>query len=704
MNLKYVNFKSNNPIYNPALRIKITHFVAILILLINAFIFTTNLISIWIQVILAIVVFLHNIDDVILSKTLQRRSHRVEMQKQILKKHLQQAKDAERAKSQFLANMSHEIRTPLNGISGFLQLLQKTTLDKQQTKYLDIVDNSMCSLLDIINNVLDFSKLDSGNMTVELREVNPFIELEKSFMNFLPKAKEKNISYQIHISSNLNESYMMDYLHIHQVMQNLINNSIKFTPENGSVTVKIDKTLNGDKTDILKFSVIDNGIGIAKDNQVKILKAFSQADNSTTRKFGGTGLGLSISKSLIEIMGGKLKINSEEGKGAQFCFELELKKLDNNDISTKYSDNNVYLLLNDDPMMNIIKLQLDSFDLNTILYNDIDSLLKLKINKDYIITSKRNDLEKFTESELKNVIYVSNKNHLNISNKVNFVESYNECPSKLYNSLLGMGAITNTIEMDKVNNYNLNILIAEDYEVNRILISEILNQYKDVKYTFALNGQEAVDMLLEKNTFDIILMDINMPVLDGKEATIKIRKNGLDIPIIALTANALVGDRESFIALGMDNYLSKPINIEELENILAHYSKTTFADIIEIDKPLTLDTDNTQNEIAIALSSTIDKTGFPEVVVLKLFESYINSSDSLMDLYKNGLNDNDYTLIVRSTHNIKSSALLLNLNEIGNLAGTIEENANNKKDFDYKSGYDQFKKHFYELKEYFHII
>lgn len=616
-----------------------------------------------------------------------------------IEKMREKAEASKQAKSDFLANMSHEIRTPMNGISGFLQLLEKSELNKKQEKYLDIIKTSMDMLLVIINNILDFSKLESGKMISELRHINPFIELEKSFMNFIPKANEKNISYQIHINNNLEESYMMDSLHITQVMQNLINNAIKFTPNDGTVIVKVDKIDTNNDTDIVKFSVLDSGIGIAKNKQRKILEPFSQADNSTSREFGGTGLGLSISKSLVELMGGTLELNSQENKGSEFYFQLKLKKSKIVCLLSIFLKNKIYLIDNNDKLSQIIKKQLNSFNLSYI-YTNINTILEDIKPCDYIISTNKNDFNKLNTLNNSKAIYVSNLDSVELrDNNINIIKSYKNCPSKLYNKLLSLGAIIKTPLENKYKDYDLNILIADDYEINRILIGEILEQYKNINYVFVVNGKEALEIIHKENNFNMVLMDINMPIMDGKEATIQIRKLGINIPIIALTANALKGDKEKFVRLGMDDYISKPIKITELERVLDFYSNISINKANKTRELIYYNSSNL-NYVDKAIEETINKTNFSKDVVLKLFNSYINSLDELLKKYKLGLENNDLKLIENSAHDIKSSSLILNFDEIGLLAKDIEYNANNNEEFKYEECYNNFIEHFNKIKKY----
>jgi PAS domain S-box-containing protein len=236
------------------------------------------------------------------------------------------AEELDRAKSEFLANMSHEIRTPMNGMLGFIQILSRSSLDEKQKKYLSIIKSSTDTLLKVINDVLDFSKIESLNMNIELKRMNPFIELENVAALFSEKMAEKNIDYNADIDEKLNIFIKIDIHKVKQVLSNLIGNAHKFTPNNGHIQLIVKVLEDSPTRQSVKFSVKDSGIGVPKERQERIFEAFAQADNSTTRKYGGTGLGLSISSSLVKLMGSELKINSQEGVGSEFFFQLQLEK------------------------------------------------------------------------------------------------------------------------------------------------------------------------------------------------------------------------------------------------------------------------------------------------------------------------------------------------------------------------------------------
>ena len=608
------------------------------------------------------------------------------------------AEVAEKSKSEFLANMSHEIRTPMNGISGFLQLLKKTELSKQQEKYLEITQSSVSTLLKIINDILDFSKIESGKMGSELIELNPFVELEKAFIPFMPIAREKDISYQIHIDSKLDECLLIDELHVKQVMQNLINNAIKFTPKHGTVIAQVLVLSKTQTHTRVRFAVKDNGIGIAKENQQNIMLAFSQADNTTTRKFGGTGLGLSISASLINLMGGSLQITSELGKGSEFYFELEIEKCTSSIQISKHLDGkNLCLVDSNTNDIKNIKHHLEHFKIafSTVLMDDLESYFATNTDCHLLITIDDDIAQRYNKDI--NTILISESGLLEESHNLDIIDSYADCPSQLYNKLLHKEFIINdTSAYEHQDKIELNILIAEDYEVNQILLEEHLSNYPKILYTIANNGQEALDTLNKNKNFDLIFMDINMPILDGISATKKIRELGIEIPIIALTANALDGDRERFIAQGMNDYIAKPIDFKQLEKILMLYNTNNKNIHKQSEETYTLG----EEDILKAIQDTQKSTKFPEQIVMKLFKSYVNSSTEILHSLQDGIDDKNYDKIRRAFHDLKSSSLTLHFDYIAEMASVSEMKAMQELNHDYEKVKNYFVIHFDALKAY----
>jgi len=380
------------------------------------------------------------------------------------------AENALKYKSEFLANMSHEIRTPINGIIGMSEFLAQTQLAPRQEEFVRIIRSSANSLLNLINDILDFSKLEAGR--VELEQID--FDLKEMIIDTVKsiefKANEKNLWVKYEIDPELPHAANGDPTRIRQIMLNLISNAIKFT-NNGGITIKTTLLSRSKNFDKIRFDIIDTGIGISEEGRRKLFKSFSQVDASTTRTYGGTGLGLAISKSLAEMMGGEINVDSEPGKGSDFWFSAMLKKSSSDSIKNK-------------PSNEIINLTADS--------------IKLKI------------------------------------------------------------------------------LLAEDNIVNQ-KVASIHLQTLGHEVEIAKNGKIAVEMFENKN-YDIIFMDVQMPEMDGFEATQAIRnieKNSgkaEKIPIIAMTANAMQGDKEKCLEAGMDDYISKPFTATSLLKILQTYS------------------------------------------------------------------------------------------------------------------------------------
>jgi len=466
------------------------------------------------------------------------------------------AEASEKLKSQFMANMSHEIRTPMNGIISFANLLQKSELDSKQKQYAGHISSAAQNLLSIVNDILDFSKIQNGYLKLDPIAVNPFSEIRNAIAIFNLQIKEKNISLNLDIDTSIHQCLMMDVLRITQIMSNLVSNAIKFTPQNGTIDVEVKHISYHDDYEKILFSVRDNGIGIPNNRLEAIFESFIQADCSTTRNYGGTGLGLSISASLCRLMDSELHVESQEGEGSRFYFEVNLK----------------------------------TCPLHAVSH-----------------VSKEDSQERY-----------------------------------------------------KAKRIELKVLVAEDQEMNRIVIRELFKTY-GVSPEFALDGKEAVEKVMRQN-YDLILMDISMPVMGGVEATKILRKNNIKIPIIAFTANTLEYNDENYLHYGMNDFLTKPINIKNLETILLRYAPVDCLDRTNCDIETVVDILlNVKNEMQLSSS-----------VIVHLFETFIENSMSAMNFLSKAIGKGEKIVIMKQAHAIRGTALSLGFEMIGAVCRELE--------------------------------
>jgi len=499
-------------------------------------------------------------------------------------------KEPSRAKDRFLANMSHEIRTPLNGIIGFTKLLEETPLSQEQKEMVTIIENSSNNLIHIVNNILDFSKIKAGKIELETIPFNPIKQFEITIDTHIAKAREKNIKFIIFSDPTIPFELIGDPTKLSQVLTNLISNAIKFTPKSGLIYISMMKSSQTQDSVTIYFAVKDTGIGITKEEKSKIFNAFSQADASTSRKYGGTGLGLSISSQLIEYMGGRLDIRSKKEKGSTFFFSLKFKKSIKEKKQTKLdlSKYKVGYILpqKDNGIDKNIKIYTEYYGAKFTSY-ELHELFALDISKlpdllfiNYSCFDKKGEINPFFALPLKIVLITSNdkKNELEkIKNKIDKILSEPINFSRITKSLKILNRkekkINTKTEKPIILN-NIKALVAEDNFINQKLMTRILDNF-GIDVTIVNNGKEALKAR-QIDKYDIIFMDIQMPIMGGITATKKIsdfeiEKNEKHIPIIALTANALQGDKEKYINAGMDDYISKPIQIEELKKVLERF-------------------------------------------------------------------------------------------------------------------------------------
>ncbi|CAM4010845.1 ATP-binding protein [Arcobacter cloacae] len=493
----------------------------------------------------------------------------------------QEALKANETKSKFLANMSHEIRTPLNAIIGFADILSTSKLDSKDIEKATIISKSAKVLLNIINDILDISKIESGKSEISKSSFNLRELVEQIVQLYTINTKQKNIRFLYRLDKNIPEFIISDETKIKQVLSNILSNAIKFTPKDGKICFDVELIKFENNIAKIKFSIKDEGIGISIEDQKKIFEPFSQADGSISKKYGGTGLGLTISLNIVKMLGSQIQLESEINKGSNFFFELDLEVKNTNTIdSSKFEY--------DFAICNVID---DSENIKEHLSSVVKYFGRIH-QDDEIEKCKKIDLIFcFGDSQFYNklkerknrfncpVVFVGNIEKLNNNIMKHLMDYFLDVPiygSKIFNIIAEAKSIekNNQIIEETNKKYKGKILVAEDNANNQLLMEIILNDL-GLDVTIVENGKVAFEKYKE-NLYDLIFMDINMPIMDGIETLKEIKKyekehQKIHTPIIALTANAIQTDKEKYIEDGMDGYLSKPIVNAELIKLLDLY-------------------------------------------------------------------------------------------------------------------------------------
>ena len=558
--------------------------------------------------------------DVTKSREIEEKLRRANEQREFVNRQLaeavatanQMAVEAQMAsatKSEFLANMSHEIRTPMSAILGMIHLVLKTELQSSQRDYLDKAQNAAQSLLRIINDILDFSKIEAGKMELEKAEFSLESVLRNATDMIAEKASRKGVEVLVTISPDCSLYLVGDQLRLAQVLINLANNAIKFTDE-GEVALSVSVKSKEDSRTTLLFSVKDTGIGMTRDQMHKVFSPFSQADTSTTRRYGGTGLGLALCKNIVVLLGGDLWCESKLGEGSAFHFTATFDVPKGRSTSTeglfskKLKDLRILAVDDNETSLMIMSGLLQDFGCTAVRQatsgKEALSILEKEGAKAFdlvLLDWKMPELDgvqtvrlfhKMMPDESSAIVMTTAYDHSDLASQLRPGE-VSAIITKPFTPSILLNAIQEVFvgDMERVVSHSreafapdaiqgVNILLTEDNELNQLVASEILGQ-AGATVTIANNGKEALEILDGEMEFDLVLMDIQMPVMDGFTAVKHIRKNPRfeGLPVIAMTAHAMVGDKEKSLRGGMNDHVTKPINPEELFSVISKWCTVT---------------------------------------------------------------------------------------------------------------------------------
>lgn len=630
----------------------------------------------------------------------------------------QAAEEATKAKSDFLANMSHEIRTPMNAIIGMSQLALQSKLDKKQRNYIEKVNRAGENLLGIINDILDFSKIEAGKMSMEAIAFN-LEDVMDNLANLVGmKAEDKGVELLFNISADVPSSLIGDPLRLGQVLINLGNNAVKFT-ETGEIVVAVKKVFSLSKEIELHFSVTDSGIGMTPEQCAKMFQSFSQADASTTRKYGGTGLGLAISKNLVEMMDGRIWVESEAGKGSVFHFQVKLGMQDGatqrQPIKVEELANIKVLVADDNSLAReILTSMVSGLGMEVAEARDglmvLEMIAKANQGKPFDLVLMDWQMPKMDGMQAaRKLMDVPNAPAVIMVTSYGREDAINAAEMQKINldhiltkpitqkslletigSALKKGITSGASANDKGGSQSewikqlsgARILLTEDNEMNQELAMELLSQV-GIHVTIANHGQEALDILKVNPNFDGVLMDCQMPVMDGYTATREIKKlpQFAKLPIIAMTANAMAGDREKVMEAGMWDHIAKPLNVQAMFNTIAKWIKPAMPDVsINIQEQYLasslekLPLSNLKGvDIQVGLNTTMNN----EPLYRRLLGRFYHGQKDFSNAFMLAQGDADVDSAMRCAHTLKGNAGNIGAKGVQQAAGELEEACKN---------------------------